>query len=568
MGFRHINSLDQARIQPVVVQECVPNDIINLDLKAFVTSAPNVAPLQGKYIMHMAAFFVPNRVVFEKWTEYITGTSNYALPFFLGQQLEEQFAENNNPDYIGWMSGMGLNPTCSYHYYNGSSRQQMKLSIIPFRAYRRIWWDWFRNPSIIPDTQESSYIFKGVAGTDLLSNYGVHYANWSKDYLTNNLRTPHGDSRVTAVNPSSVSTMENTGSRVLNQNANVGPSIDGVSDGNLRVSSADNAGQTQSSNVTAFRLGVALENWLLRGNILGGRIIDKLRGMFGASASAEVMQMSEYLGENSFDLSIENEASSDSSTNNVESQPDFNAFGTTNTADANMKGQLSGRATSTTNGLSNINYHCKEHGTFMVVAWIMPDVLVDGGIPRIYTRGVDGPLASVHEFYDESFADTGVDSLILRDINLPYKMGDDSASAYGDYSPYKVIGYRGKYEDYRYNKDIVGGCFVDPNTRTSMAAWLLRRDLNVESTQCDQAFEEVSNVGEAMAQITHDSLPSWKGVNKAMFDYPFTVNSLDLDHFVCDFRVGLTMTRPITSLCAPRIETASKTAVEFNGNRL
>ena len=64
MGFRHITSMDVGRIQTIVMQECVPNDKINLDMKAFVTTAPNVAPLAGKFIMNLAAFYCPNRVVF------------------------------------------------------------------------------------------------------------------------------------------------------------------------------------------------------------------------------------------------------------------------------------------------------------------------------------------------------------------------------------------------------------------------------------------------------------------------------------------------------------------------
>ena len=36
-----------------------------------------------------------------------------------------------------------------------------------------------------------------------------------------------------------------------------------------------------------------------------------------------------------------------------------------------MKGQLSGKSTSTENGLSNINYHVKEHGYFVVVAGVV-----------------------------------------------------------------------------------------------------------------------------------------------------------------------------------------------------
>lgn len=577
MGFRHMTSMDVGRIQTIVMQECVPNDKINLDMKAFVTTAPNVAPLAGKFIMNLAAFYCPNRVVWEKWNEFIAGFGNYSIPSFNGLDLESALSSTvaQNNDVIAHFSGMGIDPTRSYHYYNGSTKVGMKMSLLPLRVYRRLWWDWFRNPSVIPDTNESTYINRGTTSEGISTYIAPHYANWAKDFLTNNLRTPHGDSRSmgSVSGTSAVNALDNRGAAtaVSSSASALAPSVssDAItpSGRNTNLSPAVNTFATV--NVEGIRVGIALENWILKCQVLGGRLIDRLRGMFGTSPSPLTLQMSEYLGRSSFALDMQVEAANDSTTNgSSESETNFNAFGTTDPASANMKGQLSGKSTSTENGLSNVNYHVKEHGYFVVLGWIMPDAMVTDGIASHWTRGIDGPNASRFQFYDASFDGVNFDPLLLRDCTLPYKTQTDTQAAYGSYSPYTVIGYRGNYESYRYNKDVKGGCFVDPNTRVSMSSWVLDRDLQREYGLAKDDFTSETAVSETSSLINFDTLPTFGRTNRHLFNSKFVVASSDFDHFVVDFKIGLDMVRPMSAITAPRIDSFSKVAAEVGGSRL
>ena len=57
-------------LNPVFVEEVLPGDTINLNVKSFFRLAPQVVPLMDNMYIDWFFFFVPNRLVWEHWQNF------------------------------------------------------------------------------------------------------------------------------------------------------------------------------------------------------------------------------------------------------------------------------------------------------------------------------------------------------------------------------------------------------------------------------------------------------------------------------------------------------------------
>lgn len=596
MGFRHLTSLGYGRLQPVVVQECVPNDQIKCDIEAVVTNAPFASCLQSKILMNCAAFFVRNRVIWDNWNSYITGIANYSIPSFSGTVLNSfgSLPADDKAMLYGFHSAMGLpvgdtNWQVPFSGQSASTSRYLNLSLMPYRAYRRIWWDFFRDSSVIPDSQESSYIFRGNSGDSVSSTYRFpHFCCWAKDWMTNNLRTPNGDSRTTA-GISSGSYGQLSGSRISSVNS-VSQSNEGSPFNTLNASSSaidlntycndanSNNGSSTSAiaSIQSLRDASAIQKWLEKCNALGGRMKDRLLGMLGSSVAWENLNMAEYLGSNQFVITGETSQAGNSISSSADNMD--NPFGSNLPNTNQVKGQLStGSKMQTGDGLHNINYHVQEHGYFIVLAWIMPDVFECDGIPAHWMRGVDGVTKSRFDFLTPEMVGTGFEP--LRYIDFMHLSSNGSTPQFNiDYSatgwnPFAAVGYRGRYESYKYNQDIISGCFADPRYKQTMKNMYFKRDLLAEN-DLNPTTSALANSIPSL--INYDTLSSispskLKPYNdKFMYNYGTNIGGDDVscDYFICNFKVGLSMVRPISGISMPTIEVVSSAPVNIGGTRL
>lgn len=76
-----VGTSDFGRLQPVGTFEVVPGDKIELDMRSFVRAAPPSAPVYGRIKIHTDAFFVPYRVLWSSWDDYIAGNTDSTPPY-------------------------------------------------------------------------------------------------------------------------------------------------------------------------------------------------------------------------------------------------------------------------------------------------------------------------------------------------------------------------------------------------------------------------------------------------------------------------------------------------------
>jgi len=102
------------KLYPVLVQEAIPSDTFHGSTELLVRLAPLLAPIYDQLMITVHFFFVPNRLLWEDWEEFITGGRlgvgidpvNAPIPPFMdiGLSMDDsptKFDEGGLADYMG-----------------------------------------------------------------------------------------------------------------------------------------------------------------------------------------------------------------------------------------------------------------------------------------------------------------------------------------------------------------------------------------------------------------------------------------------------------------------------------
>ena len=166
------------QLVPVLCEEVLPGDNFKVNTEALIRFAPLVAPTMHEFNVYFHNFFVPNRLVWDSWKDFITGgengQQNPAFPNFeINQSLADYFKKGNLGDYLGIQ-------TMSTATFGNTNN--VKINSLPFRAYALIYNEFYRDQNL-----ENPIILSkgsGSANTDLLQLTQVRKRAWEKDYFT------------------------------------------------------------------------------------------------------------------------------------------------------------------------------------------------------------------------------------------------------------------------------------------------------------------------------------------------------------------------------------------------
>ena len=191
---QHKTSFNMGQLIPIYCDEVLPGDTRSFDMASLVRMSNPIAPIMDNIYIDYYAFFVPNRLVWTHWKEFMgensTGAGipvvNYSIPYVAAATGSNPAASGSYADYMGLPIGVN-----NLFYQN-------KISALPFRGIALIYNEWFRNQNLIAplavQTGDTNEVIVGdLAGTN---NYWVRDANSvlkvSKlaDYFTTSLPTP------------------------------------------------------------------------------------------------------------------------------------------------------------------------------------------------------------------------------------------------------------------------------------------------------------------------------------------------------------------------------------------
>lgn len=536
LSHHQVTTTDFGYLIPICVRDMVPNDDFVVTPNLFCRLAPMAFPTYGRITCRVHSFFVPYRILYGHWSEFITQSkaTNTTPPFFTVSVLRQALQNDKqfNPQgtlargtYGRLMANLGLNPDLLTSP-DGLSHND-RINAFRFLAYYRIWMDYFMDSNLadhsVYDADFKDLVRDGgsliARTTEFLKTRNVCY---NKDYFTTAKLHPQAGE-----NPSTVDVALN---EKLYEDYNY------ASNGELFISKSPNLGETIYENlndttisrnelgnftVEDLRAAVSLQRYLERNNYVGSKVINQLLAHFGIAPTPERLDMAEYIGGSNFPIQIGDVTST---------TPAGDVQQVTTVGLGAQAGKGIGAARTET-----VRYHAKEHGVFMTLLSILPDTGYYQGIPKEFSLGVTGDAL---DFYTPEFENLGFQEILNKEVYVP-----DGTSEYSQYDPDGIFGYSPRYAFLKFQRDILAGDFVGSylgNTPMggNMDSWHLFRKLFYDDDNplaLNENFVECNN-------------------RNSDYDRIFQITDPRLDHFYFNIDVDVKATRPMVGFMEPSLD--------------
>lgn len=540
------------KLYPIICKEMLPGDRFRVRTDSLVRTMPLSSPAFGRLRMYIHYFFVPNRLVWDNWEDFITGGESgedtHVPPYvqwsdLVGGDFQSRSKSDGKGTWTytpedGLVAAFGL-PAQPYvgsnvaeaGVANGISTTT-PISALPFRGYRLIWNEYYRDQNIddelpVATDKDGKYLIDGIGDAafkssifgDLLSR------RWLKDYFTSALPTPQrgpdvqlpivgeggtiqadGPLKLMIQNQGTGSTT--TTSSVFTPDLNVGL---GNTTG-IGISSSVNdqfpvekdhtdlmyasglttaGGSVVAATINDLRRAIALQRFYEISARAGSRYIETIMGHFHVRSSDARLQRPEYLGGGVTDINI------------------GEVLQTSATDQTSPQGNMAGRGFGI--GRSNqCTYRAEEHGYLFGIMSIIPEPYYYQGIDKEWTR------QSRVDYYWPSFAHLGEQEIDKSELSVG--TSDGETDTYG-----KLFGYAPRYAEYKFSKNIITGLL-----RGSLANWTFAR--KISDPNLNAAFLEVPQVNN-----------------------PFAVQGEETDKFIIWFSNDIRALRPMPFFGTPSI---------------
>lgn len=181
----HSTSFNTGDIVPIYVDEVLPGDTCKMKTSALVRMTTPINPVMDNAWMDTYYFFVPRRLVWEHWEEFMGENKTDAWT----QQSEYQIPQVTSPQG-GWTKGTIAEKI------TGCQGRKMSLDACYFRAFALIFREWFRNENVTepPEVPLGDATTAGSNGddyvTDLVKGGKMPKAVKYADYFTRALPEP------------------------------------------------------------------------------------------------------------------------------------------------------------------------------------------------------------------------------------------------------------------------------------------------------------------------------------------------------------------------------------------
>ena len=481
-------------LMPISVMEVVPGDKFNIKATNMTRFAPLITPIMHKASVYCHFFFVPNRILWPNWENFISGGEDgLADPTFptVDLTIPTQYGIHTLADYLGLPTG----------------NQITDVSALPFAAYQKIYQDYYRDENLITKTDVT--VSDGTqSNTDTIALSTMQKRAWQHDYYTSALpwtqRGPEATIPLGTTAPIIYETggtnylkQFNTGNAIANfdsSSANpletgtsgdiyinqVTPDPDYVNWDNSQSLKADLSGATASS-INDLRRAFRLQEWLERNARGGARYIEIITAHFGVRSSDARLQRPEFLGGSSTPITIS------------EVLQTSNTAGATGDK-ATPQGNMAGHGVSV--GSSNyVSYRAEEHGYIIGIMSVMPKTAYQQGVPKHWKK------LDKFDYYWPSFANIGEQPIYNEEL-YHQNTAEDA----------EVFGYTPRYAEYKYIPSTVHGEFRDTLKfwhmgRIFQTKPVLNQDfIECDSTEVDRVFAVEDDATEHLYVYLHNEV--------------------------------------------------------------
>lgn len=164
------------RLIPIQCIDLVPGDKFTVKSSAMVRLAPTIAPVMHRINVFIHHFFVPNRILWDNWENFITGgrdgLDNSVHPF-LPVDLYGS-STGDLVDYLGLPVDTDVHPTAA----------DREVNAFPFAVYQSIFEEYYNDQNVGTPMDYELLDGDNSINGDL---YALRTRSWEHDYLTSAL---------------------------------------------------------------------------------------------------------------------------------------------------------------------------------------------------------------------------------------------------------------------------------------------------------------------------------------------------------------------------------------------
>lgn len=541
---------------PFEVKEILPGDSFKVDTSILARMQTLTVPLMDDMYLDTYYFFVPNRLLWQHWKQFMGESDTpwfddveYSVPqvYFAAAPIEDIDTACVKKGSVADYMGLPLpNPSAEYENYTS-------VSALPFRAYVRIWNEWFRSENFQDLAAFNTLDSGDWLNTDDLALYGGDLlpVNKYRDYFTSALPEPQRGPEVTIglgdLAPVFAGQVVDTSLAYINNvewaKEHYGESVSQpypmqwirtdqatgfaedsfhtlygrgmvngetkyiTTNGNLTSATAPSSrvqltpanlyadiSNATGISINELRMAFATQRFYEASARSGSRYIEILESMFGVTSPDSRLQRTEYLGGNRIRINV-NQAIQQSETDNT------------------PLGNI-GAYSLTTDTQNSFNHSFVEHGYLIGVMCVRYDHSYSQGIEKHWSR------KNKFDYYWPMFANIGEQPILNKEIYLTGTASDE-----------EVFGYNEAWAEYRYANNVLTG-EMRPTYSQSLDFWHLGDD-----------YASMPYLGD-----------EWIKENGETIDRAIAVSQRVSDQFLIDMYINIIATRPMPLYSIPGLE--------------
>lgn len=487
---KHLTTCNAADLNCCYTMEVLPGDTFSLDMSTAIRMTTPIFPVMDNAFVDVWFYFVPNRLVWEHWKEFMGENTLTAW-----EQPNEYTVPQIKAPEGGWAVG-----TLADQLGLPVGVPNIETDAMPFRAYALIWNEWYRNQNTndpvmvnlddatvtgVNEWDDTNIVERGQLGALLK-------VAKTADYFTSALPEPQkggpvtlglgsqfqggdfpviGDGNGIALTNGnqifgmtaypSASAVPNSAffsqaadgvpvgtstGQPFSPTANVGIGVATENSGMItRIPEQNNT--TGLITINELRQAFAIQRFFEKQALYGSRYIETIKAFFSVTSPDARLQRPEYLGGVRFNINVDQV---------VQTSASQQAEGLTTTPQGNTA------AYSLTNFAGNMFTHSfVEHGWVLGLYAIRQKHSYQQGIPRKFSR------KDKFDYYWPVFANLGNQAILNKEI---FAQGSEVVDESGNIVDDKAFGYQEAWAEYRYMPDIISGKFRS-NADGTLDAW-------------------------------------------------------------------------------------------------
>lgn len=442
------------KLIPICCIDALPGDTYKMRPQALVRFSSLVSPALGKFNWFIHYYFVPKRIIWEGWEDFITntdaGTGVPTMPYVTMNLTRWQM--DKLADYMGVPNPTGGN--------------EDEINILPFSAYQTIYNEYYRDQNLIAEL-ETKIGYSGGNQTSLWDPTFVTLRKraWEHDYLTSALPFAQKGSPVTipiadVQNVPVNLNIAGAGSTTLDGTPNdaivgIEPTSDPLIGAGTLYANTDEL-NINNATINDLRTAYRLQEFLEKDARSGSRYFEKIRAHFGVKPSDARLQRPEYITGVKTPVQISEV---------LQTAPPLE--GQTPLA------TMAGHGVSLGGGNYG-QYFCPEHGYIIGIFSIMPKAVYPRSIPKHFTK-----LGDWTEHGWPEFGNLGEQPILNKEV---YAFDDPAVGV-------ETFGYIPRYAEYKSELNRVAGDFRGGQ---ALDFWVPQRDF-ATTPELNQDFIEMDN---------------------------------------------------------------------------